>query len=184
MFLVPSCAILFLDEPPLLLGDAELDADRSLFGHWIFASSNYNGQFFCRLGGGTPEKNIPSHISTDSFRAKTWYLFREKFSLPTLQRTNFLPLSTRVRNLVVHFTTDIFFSRLAGMTGKKILIRKSPSLYNGQFFCCLSGTFQKNPKDHSYFYNGTIFLWIGGYLQKKSFHFTTDIFSEKKQGSA
>src|SRR5699024_7806933 len=67
--LSPKLRHLVLDEPPLLLGDAELDADRSCaFSHWIFASSNYNGHF----------------------KRKTWYCaknFSEHETSFTLQRT-------------------------------------------------------------------------------------------------
>src|SRR5699024_3247670 len=82
---------LVLDEPPLLLGDAELDADRSCaFSHWIFASSNYNGQFFADWGGHS--KKYPLSYFNGQFREKTWYLLRKNYSL-TLQRTFYSQIS-------------------------------------------------------------------------------------------
>ena len=95
---------LVLDEPPLLLGDAELDADRSCaFSHWIFASSNYNGQFFADWGD--TRKNIPFHISTDNFGQK---------------------LGTRSEKNSLSLYNGHFIRRLAGKAGIKFPSRKVP----------------------------------------------------------
>ena len=93
-----------LDEPPLLLGDAELDADRSCaFSRWIFASSNYNGQFFADWGD--TRKNIPFHISTDSFGQK---------------------LGTCSEKISLSLYNGHFIRRLAGKAGIKFPSRKVP----------------------------------------------------------
>lgn len=77
---------LALDKLTLLLGDAELDADRPCaFSYWIFASFKLQRTNFYGLGG--TRKNIPSHIPTDSFEQK---------------------LGTRSGKISFHFTTDIF----------------------------------------------------------------------------
>ena len=60
---------LALDKLTLLLGDAELDADRPCaFSHWIFASFKLQRTIFCELGG----------ISTKNFSIYNGHFLREK----------------------------------------------------------------------------------------------------------
>ena len=79
---------LALDEPPLLLGDTEFNADRPCsFSYWIFASFKLQRTNFYGLGG-HPKKYSLSYFN-GQFRTKTWYLLRK---------------------ISFHFTTDILFA--------------------------------------------------------------------------
>ncbi|MBM6927367.1 hypothetical protein [Pseudoflavonifractor phocaeensis] len=92
---------------------------------------------FLRIGGDT-RKNIPFHISTDSFGQK---------------------LGTCSEKISLSLYNGHFIRRLAGKAGIKFPSRKVPP------------NLQR-----------TIFYGLGEVSPKKSFHFTTDIFSEKNRG--
>ena len=113
MFLVPSCAILLWMSRrscSVTQNSMRIGLVRSAIGY--SPPSNYNGQIFTDWGGDT-RKNIPSHISTDSFEQKLGTC-SEKFPF-TLQRTFFSPISGYGRNKIFH------------------AIKQSLSIYNGQF---------------------------------------------------
>ena len=170
---------LVLDEPPLLLGDAELDADRSCaFGHVAIRLLQTTTDNFLRIGGDT-RKNIPFPYFNGQFRAKTWYLFREKF-LSHFTTNKFSAFVHSCAKSCCSLYNGHSFQPISGYDRQKILIRKVPLTLQRTVFCCLSGLFKKSERS-LLLYNGQYFMdW--GVSPKKSFHFTTDIFSEKNRG--
>ena len=123
---------------------------------WIWLKSPW------QLVSGDTRKNIPFHISTDSFEQK---------------------LGTCSEKISLSLYNGHFIRRLAGKAGIKFPSRKVPPTLQRTLFRLNAGMAAKYfwTEFPSYFTTDNI-LWIGGGSPKKSFHFTTDIFSEKNKG--